>query len=234
MAETTQPPRPLAAPRSAVPSTGRRPEAIPSPAPPAPPIPAADAPPAVPEAVLRFAVSAQDELQGQGLGLRRDHERLPGLAGATAALLLMLGAVTWLQAGPIGLWKGVYPHGQSFVTLAALLAGATAWGWLFEAKLLPALMRRATLARLRRLLAGETRPERVTLTLGPASLLWQGEGVARRFDASLLQGLAEDAGFMLISLGFGQRLVLPKRDLSAEQQAALRLWAERHARGGTA
>ncbi|MDQ1081123.1 hypothetical protein [Pseudoroseomonas cervicalis] len=231
MGDQTPPPRPASPPpRSAVPATGRRPGAA-APA----PSPAAAAPPeSAPEAVLRFAVSARDELEGQRLGLRRDHAGLPGLAGATAALLLMLGAVTWLQAGPIGLWKGHYPHGQSFVMLAALLAGATGWGWLFEAKLLPALMRRATLARLRRLLAGETRPERVILTLGPASLLWRTEGAARRYDAGLLRGLAEDARFMLLDLGFGQRLVLPKRDLSEAQQAALRRWTERHARGGTA
>ncbi|WBV43042.1 hypothetical protein [Pseudoroseomonas cervicalis] len=229
MGDQTPPPSPTTATRrSAVPATGRRPGAA------APPSAPAAPPEEAPEAVLRFAVSARDELEGQGLGLRRDHAGLPGLAGATAALLLMLGAVTWLQAGPIGLWKGSYPHGRSFVTLAALLAGATAWGWLFEAKLLPALMRRATLARLRRLLAGETRPERVTLTLGPASLLWQAEGAARRYDAALLRGLAEDGRFMLLSLGFGQRLVLPKRDLAPEQQDALRRWAERHARGEAA
>jgi len=224
------------APAARRPWEAARPDPATAPAPPWP----APAPDSGPELVVRVEVA--DEVAASRLAVEAD-ARPGGLGTAILGGLLMLAGVVTALASASGRWKSPYPTGWSLLAVVGLLALWSALGWLAGRHLLPWLRRRAVLSQAARSLrprpgeggAPDGAPDGggpARLVLGERSLRWRNARAERRFNNTLLRGLAEDAEHMVLRYGLASVVVLPRRDLSAVQQQAVRDWAARHARAG--
>ena len=189
-----------------------------------------------PEMTVR--VASEDEVAASRLVVAAMSPK-GGLGSAVLGGLVMLMAVTAVLASSDGRWKSPMPTGLSLTAIAGLIALFAGLGWLVGACLLPWVRRVATVAHARRLLRAEggAPPDGggpVRVVLGERALHWTGAQVIRRFDISVLRGLVEDGGHMVLRFGLLTVVVLPRRDLTPEQQGAVRDWVARHAREGRA
>jgi len=197
------------------------------------------APAADPGPEMTVRVGTEDEVAASRLVI--DSMMPPGgLGSAMLGGLVMLSAVTAALADADAAWKSRYPTGLSLLAVVGLIAAFAGIGWLVGARLLPLLGRRMAEAHARRALRpgpGEPPPDGggpIRVVLGERALHTTGERVTRRFDVLLLRGLLEDEGHMILRFGLVSVVVLPRRDLSPDQEGAVRDWAARHAREGAA
>ncbi|WP_338662926.1 hypothetical protein VQH23_22615 [Pararoseomonas sp. SCSIO 73927] len=196
-------------------------------------------PPPDPGPVLTVRVGTEDEVAASRLVVEAMSPR-GGLGSAIIAGLLMLTAVTVTLATVDSRLKSPVPEGVSLLAIAALIAACGGLGWLVGAHLLPLVRRRASVTHARRVLRpgpGGAPPDGggpARVVLGERALHWTGARIARRFDTVLLRGLVEDRDHMVLRFGLVSVAVLPRRDLTPDQQAAVRDWVARHAREGRA
>jgi hypothetical protein len=190
-----------------------------------------------PEMTVRL--DTEDEVAASRLVLEAMTPR-GGLGSALLGGLLMLVAVTAVLASAAGRWKSPMPTGPSLIAIIGLIALFAGLGWLAGAWLLPLVRRRASVAHIRRVLRpepGGAPPDGggpVRVVLGERALHWSGTQVTRRFETSLLHGLVEDRDHMVLRFGLFTVVTLPRRDLTPEQQEAVRGWVAQHAREGRA
>lgn len=190
-----------------------------------------------PEMTLR--VGTEDEVAASRLAGEAMTPR-GGLGSAVLGGLVMLAAVTAVLASAAGRWKSPMPTGLSLIAILGLIAAFAGLGWLVGAWLLPLVRRAASVAHARRVLRpgpGGAPPDGggpARVMLGERALHWTGAQVTRRFDVSVLRGLVEDRDHMVLRFGFLAVVVLPRRDLTPDQQDAVRHWVARHAREGRA
>jgi len=188
---------------------------------------------------MTVTIGAEDEVAASRLVVEATSPR-GGLGSAMLGGLVMVTAVTVVLASAEHRWKSPIPSGPSLLAILGLIAGFAGLGWLFGAWILPRLRRAAIVAQARRALGrgssaappdggGPTR-----IVLGERALHRTGERVANRLDVSLLRGMVEDGDHMVLRFGLVSVIVLPRRDLTPDQQAAVRGWVARHAREGVA
>ena len=190
-----------------------------------------------PELIVR--VGAEDEVAATRLNADAT-ARGRGLGTAMAGGLLMLIVVTAVLAASPERWKAPTPRGLSLALVLGIVALFAALGWAAGAWLLPAIRRWAAVRHARRMLrrsAGCGPPDgggKVRVVLGERALLWSNPQVTRHMGVSLLRGMLEDRHHLVLRFGLATVVVLPRRDLSADQEGAVRDWVARHAREGRA
>jgi hypothetical protein len=190
--------------------------------------------------VLTVTLGHEDDVAGGRLW--GEAQRPPaGLRSALGGGFLMLMAVTMIRYMGEGRWKSRFPEGLSLLAILGAILLFAGLSWLLATRVMPRLWRWLLARQMRRMLrpsaggrpgaADGEGPTRITL--GERFLRQEAPGATRRFSTGLLRGLLEDRQHLVLRFGFASHIVLPRRDLSAAQEQALRDWVARHAREGS-
>ncbi|MCR0985069.1 hypothetical protein [Roseomonas populi] len=155
-----------------------------------------------------------------------------GIGGSQLVAGGALLALSAPMAGRVASWAAVNPHDPTPLLRPPAWDDAVVAAAILGAALLLALLSRWTeRLGLRTMLEMRSEEGReplvgpVSVTLGPDRATIRGATWEASYDAALLTGIEEPPGYLILRFGAARPVMLPRRDLTEPDAAAVRDWA---------